>query len=159
LEVIEQRQCVFIGTTNKDAYLRDETGGRRFWPVKIGEVDIAALTRDRDQLFAEAVVAYRKGARRWPDSKFERDVIIPQQEARYEPDAWEDAISGYLVGQARVTILDVARHALFIDLPKVGTADQRRIRAVLSRFNWVEGRRNGQGRWWVPAGDPMAKDE
>lgn len=149
-EVIEPRQCVFVGTTNEAVYLRDKTGGRRFWPVKVNAIDIAALIRDRDQLFAEAVTLYREGHRWWPDAKFEQEFIAPEQEARYEADAWEEPRSQFLASKSRTTMLDVAREALFIHIPRIGTIDQRRIRAVLQRIGWKEGNRTGKGRWWIP---------
>lgn len=49
-----KRSFVCIGTTNSEQFLKDRTGNRRFWPVKVGEIDLAGIKRDRDQLWAEA---------------------------------------------------------------------------------------------------------
>lgn len=147
-EVVEPRQSVFIGTTNRSTYLGDDTGGRRFWPVRVAQVDVAALAADRDQLFAEAVAAYRAGAQWWPDAEFERQHIRPEQEARFEADAWELAIASFLAGRNRVQVSEVAREALFIETSKIGTKEQRRIAAVLSRLGWTSVR-DWQGRGYV----------
>jgi predicted P-loop ATPase len=151
-EVVEPRQCVFVGTTNRDTYLRDETGGRRFWPIKAGIINIDKLESDRDQLFAEAVVRYREGATWWPDKDFEHQHIMPQQAARYEADAWEDNIREYLAAHnpARVTISQIAREALHIETPRIGTADQRRIAAALEQLGWKRQPQSWDGkRWWT----------
>jgi len=152
LEVHEPRQCVFIGTTNKEAYLRDETGGRRFWPVKTSLIDLEGLARDRDQLLAEAVALYRRGETWWPDREFEARFIKPEQEARYEADAWEQAVAEFLADKSQTTILEVAWKALHFETPRIGTADQNRIRAVLERLGWRRGpRAHGGVRAWVPS--------
>jgi predicted P-loop ATPase len=149
-EVIEPRQVVFVGTTNKDVYLRDETGGRRFWPVQCGAIKIEELRRDRDQLFAEAVYLFRQGAHWWPDKTFETEHMLPQQASRYESDdAWEEMIRSYVSSRTKVTIGEIAKQALFIEAPRIGTADQRRIANILTQINWRRlPRGNGGIRWW-----------
>jgi predicted P-loop ATPase len=159
LEVIEPRQCIFIGSTNKAAYLRDETGGRRFWPVKVRAIDAAKLAADRDQLFAEAVDLFNGGAQWWPDGAFERQHIAPQQEKRFEADAWEQAIGEWLEQREKdakirhdlppVTVKLVANLALSMETQKIGRADQNRITAAMERLGWVRGKPTMHSKPWV----------
>jgi predicted P-loop ATPase len=156
-EVHEPRQCVFVGTTNRDVYFRDETGSRRYWPVETSEIDLERLRADRDQLLAEAVQLYRAGVRWWPERKLEKQIIAPEQTARFETDPWEEPINVFLAGRlaldpdARVTILQVAKSCLdFEKVDRLGTADARRISAILIRLEWERARREagtGQRLW------------
>jgi len=100
------RRCVFVATTNDPTYLRDRTGNRRFWPVEVGVIDLDAVARDRDQLWAEAVVAEAGGEPLvipqvlWPD-------VEAQQKSKMEDDPWENILfgeleRGMLLGGAKV---------------------------------------------------------
>jgi predicted P-loop ATPase len=54
-----KRQSVFIGTVNEGEYLKDPTGNRRYWPVRVGLCDADGIREIRDQLFAEAFHIYQ----------------------------------------------------------------------------------------------------
>lgn len=152
-EVHEPRRCVLIGTTNRDGYLRDETGGRRFWPVRTGSVDCEALAADRDQLFAEAVHVYRQCGCWWPDQKFEAAHAKHEQEGRYEQDVWFAAVADYLSREyGYVELMGLARSALNFQEKEIGTRDQRRIIALLTACGWVRASTNDpvtrRARWY-----------
>lgn len=83
------RQCVFVGTTNEDQWLTDSSGGRRFWPVDVGTIDLTALKRDARQLWGEAVARFEAGEH-WHLSD---DVALAQagqqQAARAITEEWD----------------------------------------------------------------------
>ena len=116
--------------------------------MKVGIINTDELVRDRDQLFAEAVVRYRKGDPWWPDATFESEHVQREQEARYEEDAWQQPIAAYLANKERVTILRVAIDALQMEMAKVNRADQNRIAAALQRLGWErKGKARGVTKW------------
>lgn len=149
------RRCVFIGSTNEDAYLHDATGNRRFWPVKVGRIDVEALERDRDQLWAEAVAAFRSGEPWWLDPEVETEAR-EEQSGRLARDVWEDAILPFLTGRDRVTVLEVLRDGIRLEVPRCDQAAQNRAVRVLRANGWarVQRRVNGRPTWlYVPSGD------
>jgi len=103
------RQCVFAGTVNHSTYLRDETGGRRFWPVACGRIDADAVARDRDQLWAEAEAKARfdAGSVWWMDTAELIQLASDQQVDRYEGDPWEEVIGPWVETRSSVSISEV----------------------------------------------------
>ena len=93
------RQCVFMGTKNPDAtneYFADTTGNRRFFPVRIGAINIADLQLDRDQLVAEAVQLVMKGVASWIINESVLKMAEAEQEARQYTDPWTGQIEDFL---------------------------------------------------------------
>lgn len=77
------RQCVFVGTTNDDEYLKDATGGRRFWPVRTTKFRLDHLAKDRDQLWAEAFVTWSLGEALYLDDEEVRAYAEYEQKDRF----------------------------------------------------------------------------
>lgn len=102
------RHSVNVGTTNADAFLRDATGDRRFWPLEVHVVDVEVLKLVRAQLLAEAYARLQKGEIYWPTRDQEKDLIFPEQEQFKRSDPWEDKLDEYVNGLKPLKATDVA---------------------------------------------------
>lgn len=147
------RQCIFVGTTNESNYLRDSTGGRRFWPISIGAIDTDALTSDREQLFAQAVELFNEG-HTWHEVP---DMAMDEQEKRRQRDAWEDVVAEYVEAKndGFITTIDVATH-LGMEIDKITPLVTNRIARILRAIGCTPGKkRTGpsmrvRSGWYAP---------
>lgn len=139
-----KRQIVFAATTNEFTYLKDPTGHSRFWPlVTTGEIKIAELAAAREQLFAEALHAYRAGERRYPDRGDQAQLFSPEQGAREVEDPWKAKIHRYLRDEApnRVSMAELMK-ALGIDVEKADPSRSvsQRIGRYVADAGWARRR-------------------
>jgi len=147
--ITSPRSCVFWGTTNADGYLKDETGGRRFLPAKIGRIDINRLKADRDQLWAEAVAVYRSGAVWWITDQKVHSEASRQQHDRYCGDPWDGLIYAYIANHNSVTIDEVLIDALHLEIGRCGQTEQNRVARCLRAIGWErkQVRSGGKKQW------------
>jgi putative DNA primase/helicase len=168
------RQCVFAGSVNPEAYLRDETGNRRFWPVRCGNIDIDRLRCDREQLWAEAVALYQRGAIWWFEEPELVALVKIEQDKRYQADAWDSRIDRWLVYERKrvnrgygnyddwreeelerssplkdVSVGEILEGALGIEPARWTKGDQMRVGAYLKVRQWERYQaRKGSFREW-----------
>lgn len=131
------RQCVVFGTINPEGgYLRDPTGNRRYWPVACGTIDLTAIERDRDQLWAEAATRYHKGERCYPDHPEDHTLFTGVQEQRGEQDAWSEPIEAGLAELNEVTVAYVLTEIVEIKPADQNQQHQNRSVKVLTALGW-----------------------
>lgn len=160
------RRCVFVGTTNDDEYLTDRTGNRRYWPVLVGDVDVAGIARDRDQLLAEAVRAYASGERWWFHKVLDADLIRianGETEERLVSSSTEEAIARWWYAMrpeqrpTRVTTLEVGEMALKLTPDQLELRGmQIRIGSAMKRLGFVRAREQSnrqRGRYYEPSAE------
>jgi predicted P-loop ATPase len=138
------RQTVFCATTNDDSWAKDETGGRRFWPVKteatpFDPIDLAALDHDRDQLWAEAVALFQDGAKWW----FEENSIIraamDEQAARFNAHPWQEILQKWLADREGDESITMERLLNMLDVPQSqwGQRAKNDVARCLKALGWV----------------------
>jgi predicted P-loop ATPase len=112
-----RRRCVFAGTTNSSQYLRDSTGNRRFFPVKLSDakINIELVKANRDQIWAEALMRARRNEPAFLSPEFEAVAIEVQSERRVE-DAWQELLENWL-DAAEARIREVTCHDLSVKEP------------------------------------------
>lgn len=143
------RRCVFVGTTNEDAYLKDSTGNRRYWPVACKRVDVEALRRDRGVLLAEAVRAFDAGERWWLTEE-ESALAEIQGEERYEQDAWTDGIIEWTKNprspsgtEIPISTANILEHAVGKNKGQWNRWDENRVGSIMRRAGFIKHKGHG----------------
>lgn len=117
------RQCVFAGTTNKDDFLQDETGNRRFLIVQTG------VKKPSKSLFVPEIMdtiklAWAEAVHIWKNEK--PQLILPEaymqeakelQEANMADDGKRGIILDYLEGKTQVCAREIWFEALKETIP------------------------------------------
>lgn len=140
------RRVVLLGTINPEgnAYLKDPTGARRFWPVTVGRIDLDAIAEDRDQIWAEAVELYRAGTPWWVQEA-EQEAVEAEQEKRTEVDVWTAQIAPMIRSRTEITQWEVFEN-LGIAKRDADYRHAARVGRIMRKFGWqsIRDRRGGE---------------
>lgn len=149
------RQCVFIGTTNKESFLSDKTGNRRWFPVRVDMNGYELFKKEKEcrdyiiQCWAEARSKYDEQFTSLAPRYDLLDIIRQKQQAAEEEDWREGMIEAYLDNKEpgdSVCTMELYQKALQMGaFDKPTAAEQAAIRLIMQKF--PEWKRTGTMRF------------
>lgn len=155
-DIVESpRRCIIAGSCNPEggySYLKDASGNRRFWPVRVaGKTDVEGIVRDRDLILAEAVKAFRDGER-WHLIDDEVELAARETEDRLETSPIGEAVIAWWYGMKPgrrprlLTLGEIAQGSLGVDAVGITHAIRVEIGRVMSDMGFeVVRKRKGAG--------------
>jgi predicted P-loop ATPase len=156
------RQCVFGATTERDNWIPNLAGKRRWWPVRCTNIDRDALNNLANQLWAEALVRYGAGERWWLHEDALVEAATDEQEARTETDAWQERVLNYANGFPRITTTEILTGEIHMPIDKIDSGASRRIASILRKAGWIHKLQRmavGNNRRKVPTWCFVKKDD
>lgn len=139
------RASIIVATTNKDEFLSDETGNRRFWIIPVQKrIDIKRLAKERDAIWAAAVAAYKSGETWWLEYDEELTAETIAQEFQ-TTDPWLEPIVSFTQHRDWVLLGDLLNH-LQVDLSRQERAHQMRVTGILKILGWSKNYRTIGGK-------------
>ena len=143
--VTSKRHNVFCGTTNEQSFISDMTGSRRFWPVRVGKVDLQWIKDNRDQLWAETVAAYRRNEIWWLENDSE-EALQEQSEDYRQMDPWQEIIGEWLLGRNEITVTEVMHQGLKLESNQMTKTAQMRVSDILRHMGLTRVRKTRLGK-------------
>ena len=148
------RRLVFVGTTNQDEFLSDDTGNRRFLPVRVSNVDVAGINANRDQLWAEARQMFLDSGIQFRAAE---QLAEREHEQYMIKDAWLDAINKWLnepdiatgekpIDKKYITTSEVLRWAIGLDVKNISRREELRASKTLQSLGYVKTVAKGEGK-------------
>lgn len=151
------RRLVFIGTTNQEQFLADDTGNRRWLPIPTQLANVEAIKRDRNQLWAEARVMFDLFGIDWSVEMLSKDV----HDEYMMTEQWEEEIRDWLhtadalTGEVPITrnflrTNEIAKDCLRIDARNLRRVDEMQIGRVLKKLGYARKKMRVDGKpTWV----------
>lgn len=146
------RKCVFAATVNPggDGYLKDETGNRRFWPVKCERIAAELTPAIRDALWSEAKARYLAGERWYFDADSEQALIEEanaEQQQRVVSDPWQELVEDELLGEQETSVNEILGK-IGVEKAKRTGGESVRVGRILTLLGWERRYKHTSPRGW-----------